>query len=377
MKIAIMTQPLGHNYGGIMQAFALQKVLRTLGHDVVTIDYIDNNPGFLYKQIRFGYRLLMKLRGRRKVPIDFEKHFEYFMAGNHKFIRDNIFQTETLSTETELKLNFYRNRYELVIVGSDQVWRPKYSLNIYNYYLDFLENCDKVKRISYAASFGVSEWEYNKKDTAKCAELAKKFDAISVREQSGVDLCSKYLGVDSVCLLDPTLLLDKEEYLALLGDKCKGESEGVFTYFLDKTEEKINLAKVIASRLNTETFSCQSRLGLGDLISSDMEDYKIPAVEDWLSSFASASYIVTDSFHGCLFSIINKKPFLVIANLQRGVSRFESILGKLGLLDQIIYDFDSVDLDFKIKNKINWFHVDDIIMQERSRAYKFFKDNIN
>ena len=112
---------------------------------------------------------------------------------------------------TENSINDYN--FDGYIVGSDQVWRPRYcKKTLMNNFLDFTNGIN-VKRLSYAASFGVDSWEFTKDETTKCAELIKTFNAISVREASAVDLCKQYLGVESKQVLDPTLLLSSEDYI--------------------------------------------------------------------------------------------------------------------------------------------------------------------
>lgn len=351
MKIAIMTQPLGKNYGGIMQAFALQKVLRDMGHEVVTIDYNSKKPSLLYKQARTAYRIVNKVMGKRKAPINLESKMGYLTKYNQDFIDAYIVQSKYIDDSKNLKKYFKKNNYDVVIVGSDQTWRPQYSPNIYDFYLDFLKENKKVKRIAYASSFGVDDWEYSAEETKKCANLATLFDAISVREQSGIELCKKHLGVDSECVLDPTMLLDREDYLNLIGDRYKkGKSEGVYTYFLDSNEDKVIAAQYVAEKLNTNTYICQAKCSLGDLNSNNLNDYKMPAVLDWLASFANADFVLTDSFHGMVFSIIFEKPFLVIVNKERGAARFESLSSKIGGLDHLIYDLTKID---EIKDHVN------------------------
>lgn len=351
MKIAIMTQPLGKNYGGIMQAFALQKVLKDMGHSPTTIDYQSKEPSLIYKKFRLAYRLAKKITGKRKAPINIESHIKLLTKDNQKFIDKYIVQSEYMDSTSSLRKYFKKNRYDAVIVGSDQTWRPKYSPNIYDFYLNFIRKDKRIKSIAYASSFGVDDWEYSAKETKRCAKLAASFDAISVREQSGIDLCKNYLGVDSELTLDPTLLLDKEDYLALIGTRYNdGESKGVFTYFLDKNEDKKKAAEYIANELGSHIYDCQAKRSLGDLNGVHLEDYKMPAVQDWLASFANAEFVLTDSFHGMVFSIIFGKPFLVIVNRERGSARFESLLNKLGGLEHLIYDSTKIDT---IKNKMN------------------------
>lgn len=339
MKIAIMTQPLGKNYGGIMQAYALQKVLKDMGHQVVTVDYNSKSPSFLYGKVRLAYRLAKKVTGRRKAPINLENHIYQLTEGNRKFIDKHIAQTEYIDNDKNLKKHFKKNRYDAVIVGSDQTWRPKYSPNIYNFYLQFLKGKKNIKRIAYASSFGVDDWEYSVEETKKCAKLAKSFDAISVREQSGIDLCKKHLGVESEFTLDPTLLLEKQDYLGLIGDRYNnGKSQGVYTYFLDKSEDKLAAAHYIADELSTHTYNCQAKHSFSDLSSGNLQDYRMPDLQDWLAGFTNAEFVLTDSFHGMVFSIIFEKPFLVIVNKERGAARFESLLSKVSGLEHLIYD---------------------------------------
>lgn len=346
MKIAIMTQPLGKNYGGIMQAFALQKILKDMGHNVTTIDYDLPEPSFFYKKSRTIYRISRKIIGKYKNPISVESHRTYILKNTLTFVNENIALSEHIKSTKILKNHFKNNDYDVVVVGSDQTWRPAYSTNIYNYYLDFLKSNQRIKRIAYASSFGVDSWEYSDKETKKCAKLANLFDEISVREQSGIELCKKYLGVESACVLDPTLLLDKDDYLELISSIYKeGKDEGVFTYFLDSNKEKRTTAQLLAENLSTYTYSCQARKDSVILKKYTIDDYIMPLVENWLASFANASFVLTDSFHGMVFSIIFNKPFLVIVNKERGAARFESLLSQIGALDHLIYDASNINKD--------------------------------
>ena len=343
MKIAIMTQPLGKNYGGIMQAYALQKVLKDMGHSPTTIDYQSKSSGFIYNKARLVYRLAKRMTGKRKAPINIENKIAYLTKHNQDFIDAHISQSNHINESKELNKYFRKNSYDAVIVGSDQTWRPKYSPNIYDFYLDFLQRNKKIKRIAYASSFGVDEWEYTQEETKKCAKLAALFDAVSVREQSGIELCRKYLNVDSECVLDPTLLLDKQDYLELIGDRYKdGKSEGVYTYFLDRNKDKIEATQHVTDYLNTYSYKCQAEHSLSDLNGKNLDDYKMPAIQDWLASFANAEFVLTDSFHGMVFSMIFEKPFLVIVNKERGAARFESLLSQIDNIERLVYDSSTI-----------------------------------
>lgn len=329
MKIAIMTQPLGKNYGGIMQAWALQQVLKRIGHEVVTIDRQPDRPSLAYKAARLAYRTGMKAIGRRKAPINFEKHLPSILQHTQGFIAEHIRMSEPLYSTRELRAHFDRENYDAVIVGSDQTWRPQYSPNIYNFFLDFLEDRNDILRIAYAASFGVDQWEYSEEQTRRCAELAKKFDAISVREDSGVELCRKYLGVEATHVLDPTLLLERQDYIELIGpERIRAEAAGVYTYFLDKTPEKQALAKQASEQLAESVFACQAASSIGT-DHRETASYVMPDPRDWLAGFFNARCVLTDSFHGMVFSILFNKELGLIKNPERGLARFSSLIKNL------------------------------------------------
>ncbi|MCP9338558.1 polysaccharide pyruvyl transferase family protein [Stutzerimonas xanthomarina] len=321
MKIAIMTQPLGKNYGGIMQAWALQQVLKRMGHEVVTIDRQPDQPGLAYKAARIAYRAGMKAIGKRKAPINFEKHLPTILQHTRRFIDQHLTMSEPLYSTQQLRDHFDRENYDAVIVGSDQTWRPQYSPNIYNFFLDFLEDKD-ILRIAYASSFGVDTWEYTRKQTERCAQLAKKFNIVSVREISGIHLCEEHFGVAASHALDPTLLLDKSDYEQLIDPQhLKENPYGIFTYFLDKTSEKTELAKKVSEEMDETLYECPTE----NFAESDLTNYKKPPVEDWLSGLYNAKFVLTDSFHGMVFAILFGKPFKVILNSSRGATRFTSL----------------------------------------------------
>jgi len=374
MKIAILTQPLGKNYGGIMQAYALQKTLKDMGHDVVTINHHQAKPSVAYRIARLAYRILNKLRNKRKAPINFEKHYPYMYKDSVRFINSYINQSEYIDSEKKLKQHFHKNSYDAVIVGSDQTWRPKYSPNIFNYYLNFLVKNKDIKKYAYASSFGVDTWEYTKSETKKCSKLAKQFDAVSVRESSGVELCSKHLGISSQHTLDPTLLLNSQDYYKLIGDRVLPINQGIFTYILDDDTKLRTAINDLADFLNMSTYQCQPKLKVDAPNSSNIDDYKMPAVEDWLASFANAKLIVTDSFHGTVFSIIFNKPFIVIKNKQRGASRFESLLDSLGMLERLVDTPDDIKKAYKNSNLLKAPDVNDKLDKLRQLSLHFLSD---
>ena len=221
---------------------------------------------------------------------------------------------------------------DVLIVGSDQIWRPIYIENIADAYLDFAKDWE-VRCIAYAASFGVADWsEYSYEQTQVCRELIKKFDAVSVREDSGVELCRNYLGVDAVHVLDPTMLVDIKHYMCHINSCKKRYPERMcLAYILDEADDKLNVLNSIAH--------CQG-YNIRQWKNIDIPNIKNPTVEEWLKGFHDAEFVFTDSFHGCVFSIIFNKPFIAFGNEERGMARFDSLLKMFGLEELLITSSD-------------------------------------
>ena len=339
MKIAIMTQPLGQNYGGIIQAWALQQVLKGFGHEPVTIDRQLDSKGPIYHTARFGHRFLQNLMGKRKGPLSFERYLPDICQSNYEFIKRNLRMSEPVHSTDELIEHFNAQNYNAVIVGSDQTWRPCYSPNIGNFFLDFLQDSN-IKRIAYAASFGTDEWEFTEQQTQYCAQFAKKFDAITVREDSGVVLCDKYLRVNAEHVLDPTLLVKKEAYKFLYETKDIPTKQGVYTYILDQANWKTEIVETVMEVLNRPQYNNQPKSSMSNPDSGNLDDYSVPSIEGWLKGFSDADFVVTDSFHGTVFAVIFNKPFVSLVNTGRGASRLYSFAEVLGLSDRLQVDFN-------------------------------------
>ena len=223
--------------------------------------------------------------------------------------------------------------FDAIVVGSDQIWRPKYNPLIETAFLDFAKTWS-IRRIAYAPSFGVDKWEYNDVQTEKCKSLLNMFDAVSVREQSGVELCLKHLNHDAEWVLDPTMLLNRDDYIKLFEELGIPQSDGtLLDYILDRDDNKVALIQQIAVKTNNKPFRLNSRV---EDYSAPLEERVQPPVERWLRGFYDAKFVVTDSFHACVFSILFRKPFVVVANKERGISRIESLLDYFGLMNRIV-----------------------------------------
>lgn len=369
MKIAILTQPLGTNYGGMVQAYALQKVLKDHGHDVVTIDRQFARRSYLRRVLSLGKYLVLKILGKEQPIRLTDRKRERILSENHEFIKQHINMSKSIFSTDEVRAHFQSGGYDAVVVGSDQTWRPRYSPDLFNFYLDFALDKDVVK-ISYASSFGVDEWEYTAEQTAKCRELIKQFSFVGVRETSGVRLCVDYLGREAVSVLDPTLLLLPEDYSALWShpsDVIVPSSGYVFAYVLDETPYKSKVVRVASDRISGSVWKCQPKRTLKQSYQGDLSDFSFPAPAAWLRSFAQSSMVITDSFHGCVFSIIFNKPFIAVGNERRGLARFQSLLSEFGLSDRLILDGDS-SFESLLTTNIDWVRVNKKLAAARKRS---------
>ena len=374
MKIGILTHPLKTNYGGVLQNYALQTVLKKMGHDVITINIGKkfNTLGWIKSLLKYPIKKILnrnaKLPITKRQTLIIEKNINVFI---NKYI--NI-------SEPMLGINksvVEKCGLDVIIVGSDQVWRPDYVRNIGNMFLDFLGDSEIV-RIAYAASFGIDNWTYTKKQENICLHEVNKFRSISVREKSGVHLCNKYLKVNATHVLDPTLLLKKEEYVSLIDSNKKIEKnkhkKQLSVYILDYNNEKNDFVNNTATKFD---------LKIVHLNNHDVKNqsvyYKeriVPPIENWIKGFHEADFIITDSFHGTVFSILFNKPFVAIVNNSRGASRFRSLLEIFDLKNRLVADFNSFDIDHLYKSEIDWLHVNKLLDLEIGKSMQYLQTNL-
>lgn len=384
MKIGILTQPLKNNYGGILQAYALQRNLKDMGHDPWIINRVTGKKIINKKLSSIGKKISESYLPERKaihaslqkfIPVT-EKEKKLIAKHTSSFVNKYMHPvTEPIDNDESLK-ELSKDGFEAFVVGSDQVWRTHYSPCITNYYLDFIQQNKDIIRIAYAASFGLTDWHYSEQLTQQVSQLARQFNAISVREDSGVKLCSDYLDVDAQHLIDPTMLLNKEHYLNILQIEKTNTSPGnLKTYFLDKNDDSEVIVDKVSKALKLKPFKVMPKERNSRKIRSKIENYIFPPVTQWLKGFADAEFVVTDSFHGCVFSIIFNVPFIAIGNVQRGVARFHSLLGLLGIENRLVLTPDAVTTDL-INQAIDWKQVNEKIKSEQKKSEYFLKNHL-
>ncbi len=381
MRIAILTLAFNTNYGGIIQNYALQKCLRNQGYDVRTIRIAGKDVGLSLRDkiIKYPYRFLKKILGRKDgvILVEKKKKQDYIISCKYlsDFINQYILQTKALHTKEELQ-NEFKSGYDVVIVGSDQVWRPKYLYpSLETFFLDFVD--DDIKRIAYAISFGTDEVEYNEEQIIRCRDLYKRFDAVSVREFGALNLLNNIYRwkckQKPVWVLDPTMLLLKKDYENLIQkSNCNIDNGELFCYILDKSQEKKDIVNTLSSKLNYKPYKVERK---SDDFWDDAENKIYPSLEQWLKGFQQAKYVFTDSFHGCVFSIIFNKPFIAYGNNTRGMSRFNSLFKMVGLENRLIHNISDIT-DELLNSVIKWDDINNVISKMRDISTGFLLKNI-
>jgi polysaccharide pyruvyl transferase WcaK-like protein len=359
-QISILTQPLHGNYGGILQAYALQYVLKELGFNVVTINYRRKNRGDFVKGM--GYFLKCILNRSKEYPY-FEKEVIAIQQHQSKFIEKNINYSFEINSVEKLKSYIEKNQFKAVIVGSDQVWRSEYSPRIESFFLDFVDENMAIKKLAYAASFGVDYWEFDENKTNLIRKLLNTFNYVSVREESAVELCKDNLNINVEHVLDPTLLLNASIYRTLCNNISVDMKGKIFSYILDESDEKNNILNKLAKRCDMQVKKINLEKKKIDFFIKDIENYSNPSVEEWIKSIDEADFVVTDSFHGVVFSLIFNKQFLVISNSSRGVSRFESLLNIFNLRGRMLYE-DDINAPI-VLDEIEYAYINTILDKER------------
>ena len=377
MKIAIVTLPLHTNYGGLLQAYALKSVLEGMGHQADVLDLKEKMPapkGLKAPFIYLSRTLKRLLKGSSGPEVFRERRFAKelpVLAANTSRFVDSSISPRLLDSYKDVR----EGEYDALIVGSDQVWRPLYFNGIEDAFLKFAEGWD-VRRIAYAASFGTDQLEYEYIQLQECARLLEMFDAVSVREDAAVGMCAEWLDCDrAVHVLDPVMLLDADIYRSIARSADRHDAGGkIMTYILDPSPEKKHVVDFIADASGMDVAGCTVFPYVKD---RPLEERVVPSVERWLAGFADSDFVITDSFHGCVLSILMHKRFIAVANGRRGMSRLSSLLSMTGLDQRLVHGIDPEDDGVFFLSEPDWDMVDKVLNEKRAESLDFLKDALN
>ncbi len=322
MKIALLTLPLDNNYGCNLQRYSLMKVLQEMGHEVTHI-YLKFYARLPWYKFPFSYtkRLIKKLLLRDETPLLVEKVSNKKMTESIRltmdFYNQYINHTNACYDIQDIKREII-GKFDAYLVGSDQVWRKDCAaqIGLSNYFLGFLKD-KNAKRVAYSISLGVDSPAISKREVKHLHLFYQKFQAVSVRELSALKIFDlwQWDSPQPVFCLDPTLLLDKTEYIRLIEENSTANltENKIFAYILDNNDEVTDIIDSYKRKMQIDVL----RIGLGDTA--------LVSIPQWLNNIRQSRFVITDSYHGVVFSIIFRRPFRFLGNVRRGNARIESL----------------------------------------------------
>lgn len=380
MKIGVLTFWHGmSNYGQILQCWAMQQYLKRQGHEPFVIRYVPSS--YTSPQKRLLKKVLCVNQIRLAKDYLFDRKAYLLKQSNERNDRKRKFD-EFREKYLDLSDCIYYDIHQIqknppvadaYVVGSDQVWAQMLdSRNSRAYFLDFGK--PETKRIAYAPSFVVKE--YPKEYQGELKALLQKFDAVSCREYSGVDIC-KSLEVNAEKVLDPTLLLNKEQYLDLIGEPIEKKKQ-IFIYSLNiSSSEQIrwNELQAFASENNLAVKVTPSQgYFAGDELFGNEVEYLYATPQQWLKTIAESELVVTPSFHGVVLSIILGTPFVSVplkGAHESGNLRILDLLEDISLNNRVLCDnqqYESI-----VSEKIDWESISKSLMIYKESSYNYLK----
>ena len=349
MRIALLNLPLDNNYGGNLQRYALVKVIQGLGHDINHIFLTRYRHLKWYKKpFAYGKRFFMRYVLRHKDVIIFsELHFNKKPNKVNESVLEFYMKhiPHTIEVKSLKEIKTVCNQYDCFLVGSDQVWRKKMTMQIglYSYFFSFLGR-RKVKRIAYGVSMGTEENELSDKEIKHLSKLYKQFNAVSVRELFMLEHFEQYGWENprAEIVIDPTMLLDVSEYRLLFDSKNasndKQTENKIYCYILDESPSTDSFIKEMSAKMKK------------DFQKTSLNKSQSVSIEQWLNNIFYADLVITDSYHGTVFSILFNKKFIFIGNNMRGNARISSLFSLLGIDNNDTMNLDWNSINHRIEN---------------------------
>lgn len=363
MKIGIMTFHWADNYGAVLQAYALQTHIASLGHDVEIIDYrpswaADANPVACPRSLKDSLRYFDE-KQRRRPFVRFRKRFLRLSKDTYRSLKE---------------LNERCGGYDVIITGSDQVFNPDIIASGGEldeaYLLNFGSGFDKV---AYAASFGNSTLSEEYYDAYR--NLLRDFKQIGVREESGVRIL-RNIGLNSVVVPDPTFLIEDYSALKLPLNPRHNEEyvfEMIFSVSELSTKVKTAVNRTFYSAKSMPMINLRQRLhGTKGLLN--------PSPQKWIAAILDAQFVVTDSFHCTVFSILNHTPFISLSLKGWGKDwsdRIKNLLQSVGLKGNLVSDVINDQVLTPAMQPIDWENVDCQIRNLRDQGRNFIAEISN
>lgn len=354
-RVGIVTFYLNHNYGTTLQCYALRKAVQKISdYDVIVI------PHTFVNKIVNGF-------GEEYLRIQYDERIKKFDSFLKEEIGCNLEHIEHLTDKNVPKCDYY-------IAGSDVIWNTAATNSDENFFLDFTAKMDVVN-IAYAPSLGTNDVSIlNEKLFSKHID---RFDFLSVREKESIDFIKKYTSKDVISVLDPTLLLDREDYLKLIeGEESKTDRKFILLYLVYDNSENIPKILDYANRISLEK-GYQIVHFIYNIPNYIFEDrgksFAFSGPKEFLWYINNAEIVLTNSFHGIAFSIIFQKPFYVITR-ENARGKIYNILNELGLSERLFGN--EIDIDTMLFS-LDYENVNTKLNCLKSSSYNFLKKALN
>lgn len=365
MKIGILTFQNAHNWGASLQAFALKTYLEKQGYEVKIINYINEN---IQKNYRRSEKVKFQKSGLMSIPIYLYQLIQKAYTAKqiaekwdmfHEFITQSLLDGDTQIYTAE---DIQNSDFDVMIYGSDQIWNPKLTNGLDSVY--FGEGIKKARNISYAASMGLKKLEAE--DEKKFKQYLANFDYLSVREETLKNYIKELTDKEATNVVDPTLLIEQEEYLKIeVKPKIK---DYLLLYEISPNKQMMKIAKKIAKEKHLKIVCLEYKK---DMKKMHYKQIANVGPREFIGLLRSAKFVVTNSFHGTVFSILFEKDFYTIP-INQSNSRMENLLNICHLKSRYIAEESEVDLESKIDFKT----AKENIQQNRKKSIEFLKESL-
>ena len=344
MKIGILTYQRAHNYGALLQAYALKTYLKSLGHQTEVIDYWPEYHDEDYKLIPYfkPRSFLGKIKAILLLFLGYNRIIKR-ANGYKKFMSKHLNLTVNPKYSNEQEMS--EIEYDVVVYGSDQIWR-KSNYPFFKGFSDlfFGDSLKKVnKKITYAASMGIIDVDNQDKDYLK--RKLKNFDSISVREEE-LKLLVDEIKEDNVSLvLDPVFLLAKEEWVELNTSAIPlSQDKYIFFYQLMPSKDSIDFVQRLKEFYGYKVIEIRGRV---EPLLFGNRYHQTASPFDFLSLLQNAEIVVSTSFHGVAFSLIFEKQFYALG-MEKNSGRVQSLLNKLNISERLITTTNQLNFEEKV-----------------------------
>lgn len=362
-KIGIITFHKAHNYGAMLQAYALQETLKKMNNEAYIIDYRDDDVLYNY----YLFKVKIKGENAKKVLKKILKNIIFFSRrykryiNFEKFVKKYFNLSKKYKSEAKLKKNY--PLYDVYITGSDQVWNTNITKGLKDSYtLNF--GADTTKRISYAASIGNNFIDENYKEAY--IEKIGKLDKISVREESAKKALEPIINKEIDVVLDPTMLLTQEDWNQKIKSEKDEKEEYILSYVVEDNIEYQKIVNYLSEKTGLKVVHFEQN---DNKYKNVLRNANEVGPLEFVNLIKGAKYVVATSFHATVFSILLKKKFFIVPHVKTG-TRVTNILEKLNITDrayETLEEFKKIDYDFET----DYNTVDKILEEERKKSLEF------